>query len=139
MRWHFVFIILYLSTFVVGWLRTMHVLFYRAHPILGISSVVIPFVVYLFSKNKKLIRQLIKSNFKLNGRPKIILAKISTLVIIFYYLFSIATGFMLNNGLYGTAEVYQVSSAVHGASKVIVPVAVGTHVFARLSLKRKRI
>lgn len=137
-RLHAVFFVLYLLTFIVGWFRTEHIILYRAHPILGISSVVIPLGLYFISKNKKLIRQMIKVNFNYKGKPVLIVAKASTQVIAFYYIFSILTGFLLNNGLYTGIPMYLVLARIHGASRIIVPVAVLTHVISRLYMKQSR-
>lgn len=137
MKLHALFMSLYLLTFIAGWFRGSSRFFYTVHVPIAISSVLLPLAFYIFSKKKKLIRQMIKSNFILKGRPVVKLAKISTLVIMFYYLFSVTTGILLNNQLYTSAGMYQILHNIHGASKIIVPLAVGTHVITRLLIKKK--
>jgi len=139
MKLHLVFMILYVSTFAIGWFRGANTLLYKLHPIVGIGSVVIPLVLFIFLKNKRVVIQMIKSNFNYKGKPLVKAAKISTQIIIFYYLFSISTGFLLNNSLYTSFEMYTVLHNIHAASKIIVPLAVGTHVVARLGLKKGRV
>lgn len=134
-RWHFSFMSLYIITYIVGLLRGSSTFFYKAHPIVGISSVVIPFLVYLTAKNKKMIRSVIKSNFNLKGSTPIKIAKLSTMVILVYYVFSVLTGFLLNNSLYGTFTIYNVLSTTHSIAKFLVPIAVLSHVAARLYIK----
>lgn len=136
MKLHLVFMILYVSTFIIGWFRGSNEILYTLHPLFGMGSVVIPLILFIFLKNKRVVIQMIKSNFNYRGKPLIKAAKISTQVIIFYYLFSIFSGFLLNNGLYSSFGMYTILSTIHGASKIIVPLAVVIHVFARLMLKK---
>lgn len=136
MKWHLSFMIPYTLTYIVGLFRGSSSLAYQLHPLLGIASVVVPLGVYLLLPNKKLIRQMIKSNFNLRGKPLMKVAKVSTQFIFVYFVFSALSGFLLQNGLYGTAGAYQILSVVHSVAKIIVPVAVITHVAARLTLKR---
>lgn len=136
-KWHLAFMVPYLLTLIAGYLGERNALIYRAHPILGIASVVIPLVAYLVLPNKKLIRQMIKNNFNLRGKPLMKVAKVSTQVILIYFVFSILTGFLLNNGLYVNFDMYKVLAAIHGIAKFLVPVAVLVHVGARLGLKRR--
>lgn len=137
-KWHAIFVILYLMTFTFGWLRSTNTFFYKYHPIVGISSVILPLTYFILSKDKILIIRMIKSNFNLKGHGLIKLAKLSTMVILFYYLISVLSGFILNNSLYSSYNVYKALSNVHGLSKFIVPIAVMSHVYARLRLKSKR-
>lgn len=134
-KWHALFVILYIMTFIFGWLRSTNTFFYKYHPIVGISSVILPLSYFMISKDKILIIRMIKSNFNLKGHGLIKLAKISTMVILFYYLISVFSGFILNNNLYSTYTVYKVLHNIHGLSKLIVPIAVISHVYARLRLK----
>lgn len=138
MKFHFSFMILYIATFLAGWFRGSHPFIYNIHPLLGILSVVVPLIVYITAKNKKLIRQMIKSNFNVKGRTVVKVAKVSTLVIMFYYVCSILTGVLLNNGLYSVPTMYTILSNVHSASKIIVPVAVIAHVVSRVMIKNSR-
>lgn len=138
MKLHALFMSLYLLTFLAGWFRSGSRFFYTVHVPIAISSAVIPFLFYIFSKKKKLIHQMIKSNFKIKGRPLVKAAKISTLVIMFYYIFSVSTGIILDNQFYNSAAMYQVLHKIHGASKLIVPLAVITHVVSRLLIKNKK-
>ena len=137
-KWHTAFLVPYLLTYVAGFLRSNNMLAYRLHPLLGISTLLIPLVVYLMSNNKKLIRQMVRNNFNLRGKPMMKVAKISTMAIVTYFVFSAVTGFVLNNNLYGTAEAYMILSSVHNIALYLVPVIVAAHVASRLSLKRSR-
>lgn len=136
--WHAVFVSLYLTTYIVGWLRTSNSFFYRIHPYLGISTLVIPFIVYIFSKQKKLIRQMIKSNFIIKGSTLIKTAKLSTLFILLGYISSILTGIALNYQFYATYDGYLVLKNIHGFSKYALPVLVVIHVYSRLKLKNNK-
>lgn len=138
LKWHFSFITLYIATFIVGWLRATHIVFYTLHPWLGLSTVIVPLGVYLFSKNKRLIRQMIKSNFNIKGKPLVKVAKISTQVILIYYAFSIVSGIIMNYGWYTSADMYGGLQGIHGLARFIVPAAVVTHVTARLLIKAKK-
>lgn len=136
---HFIFITLYMTTFIVGWLRGTHAFFYQIHPIIGIASLIVPLLYFITSRKKKLIIQMIKGNFNYKGRLVMKFAKASTQVIAIYYVFSVVTGFLLNNGLYVSTNMYLVMARIHGVSKLIVPLAVLTHVVSRLMLKKARI
>lgn len=133
---HIAFVVPYLLTYTVGWFRSTHVFFYNLHPLLGFSTIGLPLLVYLFSKNKRVIHQMFKSNFVIKGRPVVKLAKLSALVIMFYFVFSVMSGIILGNGWY-TAESYEVFHTIHGISKILVPLAVLTHGLSRLSLRFK--
>ncbi len=135
---HFIFITLYTTTFIVGWLRGSHAFFYQIHPVVGIASFFVPLLYFLISKKKKLIIQMIKGNFNYKGRPIMKVAKGSTQVIAVYYIFSVVTGFLLNNGLYVNTTMYLVLERIHSVSKLIVPLAVMTHVISRLMIKKSR-
>ncbi len=135
---HFIFITLYMTTFIVGWLRGTHAFFYQIHPIIGIASFIVPLLYFVTSKKKKLIIQMIKGNFNYKGRPVMKVAKASTQVIAVYYVFSVITGFLLNNGLYGSTNMYLILERIHGVSKLIVPLAVLSHVVSRLMMKKAR-
>lgn len=138
-RWHFSFLFFYLLTYMAGILRSRSAFFYQIHPLVGILSVVVPLLVYLTAKNKVMIRKVIKSNFNLKGKPLIKVAKVSTMVIMVYYVFSIFSGFLLNNSLYNSKLMYQVLTTIHEVAVFLVPLAVISHVAARLILKRKKV
>lgn len=137
-KWHFGFMTMYLLTYIVGLLRGTNSFFYKIHPVVGIASVVVPLVLYILLKNKKMIRVVIKSNFNLKGSVPIKFAKGSTMIILVYYVFSILSGFLLNNSLYNSIEMYNALSAIHGIAKFIVPIAVVTHVVSRLYIKKRK-
>lgn len=137
MKWHASFIVPYALTYTVGLFRSRNVLAYKLHPLLGIATLVLPLVTYLLLPNKKLIRMMIKNNFNLRGDWVMKVAKIATQVIVVYFLISALSGILLNYGLYGTAGIYQVMSSVHHVSKILVPIAVLTHVAARIYQKKK--
>lgn len=139
MKFHALFMSLYVLTFIAGWFKGSSRFFYTIHVPIAISSLVLPLAFYIFSKNKGLIRQMIKSNFILKGSIAIKVARISTLVIMFYYLFSVSSGVILNYALYGTASLYEVFHRIHGLSKIVVPLAVTSHVVSRLLIKFKKI
>lgn len=135
-KWHVSFMVPYTLTLLAGLLRSRNAFAYQVHPLLGILTVVIPLVTYLLLPNKKLIRQMIKNNFNLRGNSTMKVAKVSTQIILIYFLFSVITGFILNNNLYGTVGIYMVLSTIHGIAKYLVPLVVLTHVGARLKLKK---
>ncbi|MCH4890976.1 hypothetical protein EZV73_25585 [Acidaminobacter sp. JC074] len=137
-KWHLAFVLPYTLTFIAGLFRSQSTLAYNIHPILGISTFVLPMLVYLFSKDKKLIRGMILNNFNYKGKWPIKIAKLSTQMIIVYFLFSLVTGFVLNNALYGTTEIYTLLSNIHGLARFIVPGAMVTHIGSRLFIKYKR-
>lgn len=91
----------------------------------------------MMSSDKRLIRQMIKSNFNYRGNLTVKVAKFSTQVIASYFLFSVLTGFILNNSLYEKPETYKILSSIHGLAKYIVPIAMLMHITARIVLKRK--
>ena len=136
--WHAVFVTLYLTTYIVGWLRTSSSFFYEIHPYLGISTLVIPLLVYIFSKQKKVIRQMIKSNFTIKGSLLIKTAKVSTLLIMLSYVTSILTGIALNYEFYATYDGYLIFKNMHGFSKYALPFLVIIHVYSRLKLRNKK-
>jgi len=136
-KWHLSFMVPYVLTLIAGLLRSKNAFAYQIHPLLGILTVVMPLVTYLVLPNKKLIRQMIKNNFNYRGKPLMKLAKVTTQIIVVYFVFSAVTGFLLNNGLYGTPAVYQILAAIHGISKFLVPLVVLTHAGARIALKKR--
>lgn len=138
LKWHFSFLTLYLLTFIAGWFRTSHSFFYTIHPLLGISTVLVPFIVFVFSKNKRLIQQMIKNNFNLKGKPLVKVAKISTQIILVYYLFSIVSGLIINYIWSISRTIYDILQFIHGLAIYIVPLAVVTHVTSRLLIKRQK-
>ena len=138
MKWHLSFLLPYLMTFTAGLLRSRNSIAYGLHPVLGIMTLVLPLVTYILLPNKKLIRQMIKGNFNLKGSLSMKVAKVSTQIILIYFLFSAVTGFVLNNSLYGTPQIYRVLSSIHGLAMYMVPMAVTAHVIARLILRQKR-
>lgn len=138
MKWHASFMVPYVLTLTAGMFRSKNAFAYQSHPLLGILSVVIPIATYLLLPNKKLIRQMIKNQFNLRGDTKMKFAKVSSQIILVYFLFSVVTGFMLNNGLYGTLGVYRILAAIHGIAKFLVPAAVLVHIITRLKLKPKK-
>lgn len=136
MKWHLAFILPYLGTFVIGLFRDTSLIAYKIHPFVGMASLIIPLLVYISLPNKRVIHQMIKSNFSKRCEPLMRVARISTLVIIFYYILSVLSGVVLNLGLYGTPLVYQILASIHGVARIIVPLAVVIHVVTRLMLKR---
>jgi hypothetical protein len=136
-KWHLSFMVPYVLTLIAGLLRSENAFAYQIHPLLGILTVIVPLVTYLVLPNKKLIRQMIKNNFNYRGKPLMKVAKVTTQIIIVYFVFSAVTGFLLNNGLYGTPAVYQILAAIHGIAKFLVPVVVLTHAGARIALKKR--
>jgi len=136
-KWHIAFVVPYTLTFIAGLFRSKNTFAYNMHPILGISTFVIPIIFYMMSSDKRLIRQMIKSNFNYRGNLTVKVAKFSTQVIASYFLFSVLTGFILNNSLYEKPETYKILSSIHGLAKYIVPIAMLMHITARIVLKRK--
>jgi cytochrome b561 len=136
--WHAVFVSLYLTTYLVGFFRTSNTFFYKIHPYLGISTFILPLIVFLLSKQKKLIIQMIKSNFTLKGSNIIKTAKISTILIILSYITSVVTGLIVNYELYNTYDGYLLLRNIHGFSKYLLPIFVVIHVYSRLKIKSKK-
>lgn len=130
------FVIPYTLTFVVGLLRGSNTLAYALHPLFGMLTLVLPIIVYALSKEKKVIKGMIKSNFNLKGKPVVKVAKLSTQVILGYFLFSVVTGFIINNSLYGTPGMYSILSSIHGVARFLVPLAMIAHVVARIMIKQ---
>ncbi len=136
-KWHAVFASLYALTFIAGLLRGTFVWAYRLHTILGMATVGVSLLVYLLLPNKRVVIQMFKSNFSMRCGRNMKIARISTLVIMFYFFFSVVSGVVLNMNLYGTRAMYNLFHGIHGIAKIIVPLAVGVHVVARLSVKKK--
>lgn len=134
---HGSFMVLYLLTYAVGWIRDLNPIFYTIHPFLGFASFAVPLILYLRSENKKLIRRMISNNFSITGSPLLKTAKVSTLVIMAYYLVSVITGVVLNYGWYASKAAYDVLHVFHGSAKIIVPLAVLTHGLSRWRLKHR--
>lgn len=137
MKWHMAFIIPYISTYIIGRLRGSSALAYKIHPYFGVATIILPLIVYILSKKKRLIRQMIKSNFNLKCKPLMKVARLSTLVIMFYFIFSIISGIMMNYGIYGSVAIYKFISAGHRVANILVPVTISIHVLARILLKKK--
>ena len=129
MKWHLSFIVPYILTYSAGLLRGKSLIAYKLHPLFGISTLVLPLLAYILLPNKKLIRQMIRNNFNFKGNLVMKAAKISTQIIFTYFIFSAFTGFILNNGLYGTPAIYQVLSTIHGIAKFLVPMALTNAIF----------
>ncbi len=51
---------------------------------------------------------MIKSNFNMRCNNAMKIARISTQVIIYYFIFSVLSGVILNNALYGSPRGYQI-------------------------------
>lgn len=138
MKWHMAFVIPYTLTYIIGRLRGTSTIAYKIHPFLGFATILLPLLVYIFSKKKKLIRQMIKTNFNFKCKPLMKVARASTLVIMFYFIFSVISGVMMNNGIYGTVAIYKFISAGHRLATYLVPIAMVVHVGARLGMKKRR-
>lgn len=138
-KWHTVFIAFYLLTFIAGFFRSTFTWAYKLHSLLGIATVVAVVLAYLLLPNKRVVVQMIKSNFSMRCGKAMKIARISTLVIVFYFLFSIVSGVVLNYNLYGSRTVYDIFHLIHSIAKVLVPAAVVVHVAARLAVKNKGI
>lgn len=139
LKWHFSFIVPYAMTYILGLLRSRSSLAYRLHPLFGLASFIMPLIVYLLLHRKKLIRQMIKVNFNLSCHFVMKVARISTIIIISYFVISASSGIVLNYGLYNNVLFYQVLSYSHGIGKFLVPITLLTHVFSRLYMKSKAI
>ena len=81
---------------------------------------------------------MIKNNFNLKGKALVKVAKISTQVIVIYFLFSVVSGAILNYLWSISRTMYNVLQFIHGLAIYIVPLAVVTHVTSRLLLKQKK-
>ena len=137
LKWHLAFVIPYGLTYILGFLREHNTLAYKLHPFAGMATVVIPLIVYLLLPNKRVIHQMFKSNFSMRCSPLMKVARISTLFILFYFGISVLTGMLLNLGLY-TVTIYKIISPIHNIAKLLVPIAVIAHVYARLQFKKQR-
>lgn len=135
---HGLFVLLYLSTFMIGLLRSYHSIFYTIHPYMGGLTVLGPTVFFVQSKEKSLIVKIIMSNFRLKGSLTLKLAKVSTVFILFSFVLSLLSGILLNFSLYPNGEVYSFLHFIHSNLKFIIPFLVLTHVICRLKLKRHR-
>ena len=138
LKWHLSFIVPYICTYIIGRLRGTSTLAYKLHPWFGLATVVIPLTVYILSKNKRLIRQMIKSNFSMKCKPLMKVARVTTLIIMFYFIFSVVSGIMMKYGWYGTIPIYKFIRVVHRFATYLVPVVVFTHAGVRLLIKKKK-
>ena len=135
--WHASFVIPYLITFILGLLKDYNIMIYKFKPFAGIAGFAIPLTVYLLTKNRKTIGKMIVGNIRIKGNPLMKAAKISTLVIIVYYLLSFITGMLMFLGFYSWPTGYEIYSRVHSLALFVVPIAVMIHVLCRLSLKKQ--
>lgn len=94
-------------------------------------------MTYVFFKKKKLIQQMIIINLKMNCKALMRVARLSVLLILFYFIFSAIIGIIMNNNLYGTVEIYKILTSIHGISTFLVPLSVLTHIGTRLAIKRQ--
>lgn len=138
MKWHMAFVIPYIFTYILGRLRGTSTLAYKLHPYFGAATVLLPLLVFILSKNKRLIKQMIKSNFNMKCKPAMKIARISTIVIGVYFVFSVTTGSMMNYGVYGTVAIYKIISKIHTLATYLVPIVVATHVGARIWIKKAK-
>lgn len=136
MKFHMTFAFMYILTYIGGLLKGSFTFLQPIHPLFGMLTLILPLLVYLLSKNKKLINQMIINNFNLRGNNLMKVAKISTVCIMVFFILQVMSGVSLNVGIAKSDFAISFFRGIHKSGKYLVPLFVGTHIFARLNLKK---
>ena len=133
---HLIIIIFYLGAFINGVTGKYIFSVKGCHPFIGLGVIIVPGIYFLVNSNKKIIKNFIKGNYKLSGKRSLVIAKLTTVLIMINIDIMIITGIPMY--LYILPDYYMIFYIIHRAVLYVLPVLVFAHIVSRKISKKKQ-